>query len=289
MSSVSSAAQILDGQKLAITRQKQLKQKVAAADFKPGLAMILVGENPASQIYVKNKAAACQEVGFHSQTIGLPTQVTTQKLVTIIKDLNADPQIHGLLVQLPLPQHLDEKIITATIDPRKDVDGFHPYNMGRLCLMKELVKLDDLLAPCTAKGVLHLLQSATYQLAGKQAVVVGRSNLAGKPIALMLTAGNATVTLCHSQTQNLTALTKKADLLVVAVGRAGFIKAEMVKPGAAVIDVGINHLDGQVLGDVDFEAVKEVAAQITPVPGGVGPMTIACLLENTMLLAKQNQ
>lgn len=281
-------SQLIDGHKISAALKEEVKNKVEKADYQPGLAVVLVGEDPASRVYVNYKEKACQKAGFYSQKIVLAADTTQNELLVEIEKLNADPKIHGILVQLPLPDHLDEEVVIENIDPKKDVDVFHPYNVGQLTLMKRLPNLDRLLAPCTPKGIMRMLQETGLELEGKKAVVIGRSNLVGKPIALMLTANNATVTVCHSRTKNLAAEAKEADILIAAVGQPEFVTTEMVKSGAVVIDVGINRTDDGLVGDVDFAAVKKVAGHITPVPGGVGPMTIACLLENTMLLAKRN-
>lgn len=281
-------AQLIDGRALSNKIQKQIATEVSTLKFKPGLAVILVGNDPASQVYVRSKEKACQAVGFYSEKIVLNKNITQDKLLTVIKKLNTNPKIHGILVQLPLPQHLDEKIVIDNISPEKDVDVFHPYNVGELFLQKRLPKLDELLAPCTPKGIMRMLEEYKIELSGKKAVVLGRSNLVGKPIALMLLANNATVEICHSHTKNLAEISAQADILIAAIGQANFVKKNMVKKGAVVIDVGINRGKDGLLGDVDFPAVEKIASYITPVPGGVGPMTIACLLENTLLLAKKH-
>lgn len=278
------SAQILDGKAMSTELRQKLAARVNALKTRgvtPGLAVILVGEDPASQIYVRNKGKGCEEIGVHSVTITMPADATQDMLEDQIRALNADPDIHGILVQLPLPRHLDEAAALACIAPEKDVDGFHVQNAGRL-----LNGLPGVVA-CTPKGAMHMIRQTGVKLSGKQAVVVGRSNIVGKPMAILLLNANCTVTLCHSHTADLAALTRRADVLVAAVGRANFITADMVKPGAIVIDVGINRVDGKVVGDVDFEAVKEVAGWITPVPGGVGRMTITMLLENTVEAAEK--
>ena len=282
-------AQLIDGRALSRKIQTKIKKEVASLAFKPGLAVVLVGEDPASQVYVRSKEKACQAVGFYSEKIVLKKDVSQDKLLAVINKLNTNPKIHGILVQLPLPKHLDEKIVIDNISPEKDVDVFHPYNVGELCLMKRLPKLNELLAPCTPKGVMRMLEEYKIDLEGKKAVVLGRSNLVGKPIALMLLANNATVEICHSRTKNLTKTCSQADIVIAAIGQAHFVKKTMVKKGAVVIDVGINRTKGGLVGDVDFKEVEKLASYITPVPGGVGPMTIACLLENTLLLAKKHQ
>ena len=278
------AAQILDGKAMSEDLRKKIALRVEALKEKgvtPGLAVILVGEDPASQIYVRNKERGCAQVGIHSVTIRLPESAAQEELEEHIRRLNADESIHGILVQLPLPGHMDEAAVLAAIAPEKDVDGFHVQNAGRL-----LNGLPGVVA-CTPKGALEMIRRTGVELSGKEAVVVGRSNIVGKPMAMLLLQNNCTVTICHSRTVNLKEHTKRADILVSAVGRAGFITADMVKPGAIVIDVGINRVDGKVVGDVDFDAVKDVAGWITPVPGGVGRMTITMLLENTVEAAER--
>lgn len=247
----------------------------------PGLAVILVGNDPASEIYVRNKGNGCREVGIYSETITLPEDTTQTALEAEIDRLNQDQQIHGILVQLPLPKHLDEAAALARILPEKDVDGFHLLNAGKLMTGGIGV------TPCTPKGALYMIHQTGMDLSGKQAVVIGRSNIVGKPMALLLLQENCTVTICHSRTKNLPEITRQADILVAAVGKAGFVTPDMVKPGAIVIDVGINRVDGKVRGDVDFDGVKEVAGWITPVPGGVGKMTITMLLQNTLEAAER--
>ncbi len=282
-------AQLIDGRALSRKIQKKITRKVAAMKFKPGLAVILVGDNPASQVYVRSKEKACKAVGFYSQKIVLEKNITQDQLLVEIQKLNKDSKIHGILVQLPLPKHLDEKIVIDNISPQKDVDVFHPYNVGELFLKKRLPKLDNLLAPCTPKGIMRMLEEYQIDLEGKKAVVLGRSNLVGKPIALMLLANNATVEICHSRTRDLAKTCAQADVLIAAIGQANFVKKTMVKKGAVVIDVGINRTPEGLVGDVDFNAIKKIASYITPVPGGVGPMTIASLLENTLFLAEKQQ
>ena len=278
------AAQLLDGK----TMSNELREKLAlrvenlkARGVTPGLAVILVGEDPASQIYVKNKGLGCAQVGMHSVTIRMPETTTQQELETQIDQLNGDASIHGILVQLPLPAGLDDAAALARIAPEKDVDGFHVVNAGKLFTGQKGV------VACTPKGAMEMIRRTGIDLSGKEAVVVGRSNIVGKPMAMLLLQQNATVTMCHSRTQHLAEHTRRADVLVAAVGKPRFITADMVKPGAIVIDVGINRVDGKVVGDVDFDAVKEVASWITPVPGGVGRMTITMLLENTIEAAER--
>ncbi len=272
------AAKILDGKALSAEIKEQVALRVAALKQQgvtPGLAVILVGDDPASEIYVRNKGKGCEETGMLSRTIRMSADTTQEALENEIGKLNADPAIHGILVQLPLPGHLDEQAALAKILPEKDVDGFHLINAGHLMTGTEGV------IPCTPKGALYMIRSSGTDLCGKEAVVIGRSNIVGKPMAMLLLQQNCTVTLCHSRTKNLAEHTRRADILVAAVGKAGFVTADMVKPGAVVIDVGINRVNGKVCGDVDFESVKEKAGWITPVPGGVGRMTIAMLLANT--------
>ena len=272
------SAQILDGIVFSAEIKEDVKRRVAAMKEQgviPGLAVILVGDDPASEIYVRNKGKGCEETGMMSRTIRMNAAVTQEELEAEIDRLNRDPVIHGILVQLPLPGHLDEAAALAKILPEKDVDGFHLINAGHLMTGTEGV------TPCTPKGALYLIRSTGEDLNGKEAVVIGRSNIVGKPMAMLLLQQNCTVTLCHSRTKNLAEHTRRADILIVAIGKAGFVTADMVKEGAIVIDVGINRVDGKVCGDVDFEKVKEKAGWITPVPGGVGKMTIAMLLSNT--------
>ncbi len=279
------SAQLLDGKLMSDELRARIAERVAALKEKgvtPGLAVILVGEDPASQIYVRNKEKGCEQVGMHSVAIRLPAETTQEELENHIRALNADAAIHGILVQLPLPKHLDEAAALAVIVPEKDVDGFHVQNAGKL-----LNGLPGVVA-CTPKGAMEMIRRTGVDLSGKEAVVVGRSNIVGKPMAMLLLQANCTVTMCHSRTADLAAHTRRADVLVAAVGKAKFITADMVKPGAIVIDVGINrNAEGKVVGDVDFDAVKEVASWITPVPGGVGRMTITMLLENTVEAAER--
>lgn len=273
------AATVIDGRAVA----KAYKEKIAertqamiAGGVTPHLAVVLVGENAASQVYVRNKENACIKAGIRSTVIRLAEDCTQQTLEDTVAALNSDASVHGILVQLPLPKHLDEASVLRLIDPDKDVDGFHAMNSGRL------MNGQPGFVPCTPLGVMELLKAYDIETSGRHAVVIGRSNIVGKPMAMLLLGANATVTVCHSRTQNLPEITRQADILVAAVGRAGFVTADMVKPGAAVIDVGINRVDGQIVGDVDYAAVSQVAGHITPVPGGVGQMTIAMLLGNTL-------
>lgn len=272
-------AQLLSGK--VLSEQLTLKQKEKVAQLKdkgivPGLAVVLVGEDPASQIYVRNKGIACQTVGVHSKTLVLDKESTQDEVLKVIEGLNQDESVHGILVQLPLPRHLDEQTILARILPEKDVDGFHISNAGKLFSGQEGV------VPCTPKGIIYMLKQGGVELSGKEAVVIGRSNIVGKPAAMLLLNENCTVTICHSRTKDLKEHCRRADILVAAIGKPHFVTADMVKPGAAVVDVGINRVDGKVVGDVDFEAVSEVAGYITPVPGGVGKLTISMLIENTL-------
>ncbi|MBR5545542.1 MAG: bifunctional methylenetetrahydrofolate dehydrogenase/methenyltetrahydrofolate cyclohydrolase FolD [Clostridia bacterium] len=273
------AAQLLDGKIMAAELEEQLKSRVAelvSQGFVPGLTVILVGEDPASQTYVNNKEKACQRLGIRSVTLRMPEQTTQEELETAIEEANADPSVHGILVQLPLPGHLDSDRALSLILPEKDVDGFHDVNAGRLS------RGLDCTVACTPKGALYMLKQAGISISGKEAVVVGRSNIVGKPMALLLLKENATVTVCHSRTADLAAHTRRADILVAAIGKPRFITADMVKDGAVVVDVGINRVDGKLCGDVDFEPVAQKASWITPVPGGVGKMTIAMLMDNTV-------
>jgi methylenetetrahydrofolate dehydrogenase (NADP+)/methenyltetrahydrofolate cyclohydrolase len=246
----------------------------------PGLATILVGDNAASKVYVSMKKKACESIGIYHENYTFLEDASEKDIIFLIRQLNDDPKIHGILVQLPLPSHLSERKILNTISPEKDVDGFHPLNMGNLVLGNET------LTPCTPMGIMVLLERNRVEVKGKHAVIVGRSNIVGKPVALMLLARDATLTVCHSKTRNLGEYTRQADIVVVVAGRPGLITGDMVKEGAVVIDVGMNRVDGKLCGDVDFESVREKASAITPVPGGVGPMTIAMLMCNTITAAK---
>lgn len=275
------AAQLIDGKKISQQRIKAVAQAVKARQEKglhtPCLAVVLVGDDPASAVYVRNKKLACQKSGIESRSYGLPSETTQDDLLKLVDELNDDPAVDGILVQLPLPAHIDSQAVLERIEPHKDVDGFHPYNVGRLVVKMPLMR------PCTPKGVMTLLEAYGIDPKGKKAVVVGASNIVGRPQALELLLSRATVTICHSATQNLADEVAAADILVVGVGIPNFVKGEWVKPGAVVIDVGINRLDdGSLCGDVEFDIAKERASMITPVPGGVGPMTIATLLENTL-------
>ena len=279
------AAQILDGKSLAAAIRADLQRKVAALvqrGVRPGLAVILAGDDAASRVYVRNKTLAAEQVGVASSLIELPGAVTQAQLMERISALNADPAIHSILVQLPLPKHIDSARVLEAIDPAKDVDGFHAANLGALMAGRPGA------VPCTPAGVMRLIEHAGVPLAGRRAVVIGRSNIVGKPLALLLLQKDATVTICHSKSGNLAEFTRNADILVAAVGRAKLVTGAMVKPGACVIDVGVNRLpDGKLAGDVDFASVQPVAGWITPVPGGVGPMTVAMLLENCVNAASR--
>lgn len=278
---------LLDGKLTAAKVKTEIAAKItndkALGKRAPGLAVILVGENPASQVYVRNKIKDCEETGIISKPFILPETTTEEQLIGIIGDLNADDSVDGILVQLPLPKGLDERKVIETIAPEKDVDAFHPSNVGRITLGLEGF------APCTPAGVMRLLSEYNIEISGKNCVVVGRSNIVGKPMALLLLAKNGTVTICHSKTADLAAVTRTADILVVAVGKAKMITGDMIKDGAVVVDVGMNKVDGKLCGDVDFESCKDKSSFITPVPGGVGPMTRAMLLENTYLSYSRKQ
>ena len=286
-------AQIIDGKALALeVRQKaaaDVAAMVAAGKNKPGLATVLVGENPASKVYVSSKQKACAEAGMDSFGFHLPADASQEEVEKLVKELNADPRVNGILVQLPLPDHLDEERVLGSIDLEKDVDGFHPINIGRLAQKGR----DPLFVPCTPAGCIEMLDRLNVKLEGTNAVVLGRSNIVGMPVALLLVRRNATVTICHSRTKDLPGVVRQADVLIAAVGRANMVRGDWVKPGAVVIDVGINRIEdpthpkgSRLFGDVMFDEVKEVAGAITPVPGGVGPMTIAMLMQNTVRAAK---
>lgn len=279
------AAIVLDGAAAAREVYAGLKERVAKltrANVRPGLAAVLVGDNPASRIYIRNKVRACTEAGVHSEVHALPATTSRGELVETLVQLNDDPEVHGILVQLPLPAHLEDTVVATTLAGEKDVDGLTWQNLGALISGRPRFE------PCTPRGIMKLLERAGVPVEGKQAVVVGRSTIVGKPMAMMLTARSATVTICHSRTADLPAHTTRADILVAATGHANLITAKMVKPGAAVIDVGINRSTTGIVGDVDFAAVAEVAGWITPVPGGVGPMTIAMVIENTVTAAERS-
>ena len=276
----------IDGKAISAQIRAEIREECRSFTEKngyaPGLAVVIVGENPASQVYVRNKKKACEEVGFYSEVHELPEATTQAELNALVDALNANERIHGILVQLPLPRHLDETEVLLRIRPDKDVDAFHPYNVGKIMIG------DPDFLPCTPAGVMALLERSNIEVAGKNCVVIGRSNIVGKPMAMLLLHANGTVTICHSRTKNLAEVCREADILVVAIGRADFLSADMVKPGAVVIDVGMNRrADGTLTGDVDFAAVEPIAGAITPVPGGVGPMTITMLLQNTLTAAKK--
>lgn len=260
---------------------EETKSFISDNGYAPGLAVIIVGNDPASQVYVRNKKRACAEVGFYSEEYELPAETTQDELLALIEKLNCDEKIHGILVQLPLPKHLNEKEVLLAITPSKDVDAFHPVNVGKIMIG------DYDFLPCTPAGVMELIKRSGVEIAGKNCVVLGRSNIVGKPMAMLLLHANGTVTVCHSKTQNIKEICRKADILVASVGKPNFVTADMVKQGAVVIDVGINRTDdGKLCGDVNFSEVEPIASYITPVPGGVGPMTITMLLKNTLTAAK---
>lgn len=277
-------AKIIDGKLISAQIREEIAENVkkfnAETGKLPGLAVIIVGEDPASQVYVRNKKRACEQVGFYSRVYEMPAETTQSELNALVEQLNGDEAIHGILVQLPLPKHLNEEEVLLKIDPKKDVDAFHPYNVGRITIG------NPKFLPCTPAGVMQLLYRSGIEISGKECAVVGRSNIVGKPMALLLLAANGTVTVCHSRTRDLKEVCRRADILVAAIGKADFFTADMVKEGAVVIDVGMNRrVDGKLTGDVDFESVEPVASYITPVPGGVGPMTITMLLQNTLRAA----
>ncbi len=276
---------LIDGKETARAVRGEIRDAVAAftkeSGVIPGLAVVIVGDDPASRVYVRNKHRACEEVGIRSDVHALPADTSEAELLALVAGLNADPTVNGILVQLPLPKHLDEEKVILAIDPAKDVDAFHPVNVGKIMIG------NFTFAPCTPAGVMELLRHYNIPVAGKHCVIIGRSNIVGKPQAMLMLKENATVTVCHSRTVGLGDITRTADILVAAVGRPGFVTADMVRDGAVVIDVGINRTaEGKLCGDVDFAAVSEKASYITPVPGGVGPMTITMLLKNTLAAAK---
>lgn len=280
------AARVIDGKALAQTIRDRIaaetKDLQAKTGVKPGLATILVGEDPASALYVRSKQKACEAAGIYIEDFKLPVTTSQAELLALVEKMNHDPKIHGILVQLPLPKQIDTQVVLNAVTPMKDADGFHPYNLGRL------VEGNPVFEACTPKGIIAMIDSTGVAIEGKRAVVVGRSNIVGKPVALMLLHRHATVTVCHSKTRDLPAVCREADILVVAIGKAKFVTADMVKDGAVVIDVGTNRLaDGKFVGDVDFEPVSHKAGWISPVPGGVGPMTITMLLANTLESAKR--
>jgi methylenetetrahydrofolate dehydrogenase (NADP+) / methenyltetrahydrofolate cyclohydrolase len=272
-------ARIIDGKAIAAALRASLAERVAKLPFRPGLAFVLVGDDPASAVYVRGKDRAARAVGIEVQTIRLPTDASEKTLLTRIAGLNANPAIDAILVQLPLPAHIGAQAVVEAIDPDKDVDGFHPLNAGRLA------SGNPGLVPCTPRGVMKLLTQTGVTLAGARALVLGRSNIVGRPMAALLLAANATVTMAHSRTRNLAAECRRAEVLVTAAGKPELVRGDWIAPGAIVIDVGINRVDGRLVGDVAFAEASQVAGAITPVPGGVGPMTIACLLENTLTAA----
>jgi methylenetetrahydrofolate dehydrogenase (NADP+)/methenyltetrahydrofolate cyclohydrolase len=278
-------AKIINGKEISATIRSEIKEAteklVAESGVRPGLAVIIVGEDPASQVYVRNKKRACDEVGFYSESYELPENTTQEELNSLVDRLNKDDKIHGILCQLPLPKHLDENEVIMRIDPKKDVDAFHPENVGKIMIG------DYSFLPCTPAGVMALLERSGIDVCGKECVVVGRSNIVGKPQAMLLLHANGTVTICHSRTKNLAEVCRRADILVAAIGKADFFTGDMIKDGAVVIDVGMNRrADGKLTGDVDFASVEPKASYITPVPGGVGPMTITMLMQNTLTAAK---
>ncbi len=275
-------ANIINGKEISAAIREEIKAEVQGMSVRPGLAVVLVGDDPASAVYVRNKSKACAEVGIYSEVYRLPEETGREQLLGLIEQLNQSPLIHGILVQLPLPKHLDPEEVIMAIDPAKDVDAFHPVNVGKI-----MIGNYDFL-PCTPAGVMELLHRSGIEVSGKECVVIGRSNIVGKPQAMLLLHENATVTVCHSKTRNLPSVCRRADILVSAVGKPKFVTADMVKDGAVIIDVGMNRDDnGKLCGDVDFEPVSEKASYITPVPGGVGPMTITMLLKNTVTAAKR--
>ena len=272
---------IINGKEISASIRAEIKAETEKMTVKPGLAVILVGNDPASQVYVRNKNKACEEVGFYSEMYTLPEETQMDDLLGLIDQLNHSPQIHGILVQLPLPKHLDEEKVILAISPEKDVDAFHPVNVGKIMIGNHSF------LPCTPAGVMELLSRSGIEVSGKECVVIGRSNIVGKPQAMLLLHANGTVTVCHSRTKNLAEICARADILVSAIGKAKFVTPDMVKEGAVVIDVGINRDEnGKLCGDVDFEKVAPKTSFITPVPGGVGPMTITMLMKNTLTAAK---
>ena len=278
-------AEIISGKETAAKIRERLRAQIdqlRQKGYQPGLAVVIVGDDPASQVYVRNKEKACKEVGIAAQTFALPKETTQQELMALIDTLNTRSDVHGILVQLPLPRHLDEHQVINAILPEKDVDAFHPVNVGKIMIG------DFDYVPCTPAGVMALLEEAQIDVSGKRAVVIGRSNIVGKPQAMLLLHKNATVTICHSKTQHLEEITRQADIIVVAIGKAHFLRGDMVKDGVVVIDVGMNRLEnGKLAGDVDFDTVAPKASYITPVPGGVGPMTITMLLQNTVTACRR--
>ena len=276
-------ATIIDGKAVSAAVKariaKETEALIKAGGVQPGLAVIIVGDDSASRVYVNNKKKACAEAGIYSEEFALPEDTTQDELLALVESLNRDDRIHGILCQLPLPAHLDEERVLKTISPEKDVDAFHPVNVGRIMIG------DYHFLPCTPAGIMELLAAANVEIEGKSCVVIGRSNIVGKPMAMLMLHKNATVTICHSRTKNLAEVCRRADILIVAIGKPKFVGPDMVKPGAVVIDVGMDE-NGKLCGDVDFAAVEPVASAITPVPGGVGPMTIAMLMQNTLTAAR---
>lgn len=279
--------QIIDGKAVSASVRERIKNEVESlkkGGKETGLAVIIVGNDPASKVYVNNKKKGCAEVGINSYEYALPEETTTEELLTLINKLNGDSKVDGILCQLPLPKHIDEKIVINSIIPEKDVDAFHPVNTGHIMIG------DYSFLPCTPAGIIEMLKFYNIEISGKECVVIGRSNIVGKPMAMLLLHNSGTVTVCHSKTQNLAEVCRRADILVAAVGKANFVTADMVKEGAVVIDVGMNrNAEGKLCGDVDFEGVKDKCSFITPVPGGVGPMTITMLLNNTLTASKNNK
>lgn len=278
---------IIDGKAISAAEREDIKAEteefIKERGYRPGLAVVIVGEDPASKVYVRNKHKACEQVGFLSRVYELPESTTQDQLSSLIRELNEDENIHGILVQLPLPRHLDEDRVISEIRPEKDVDAFHIQNVGKIMLGKY-----DFL-PCTPAGIMVLLKRSGIDPDGKECVIIGRSNIVGKPMAMLMMHANATVTVCHRHTRDLAAVVRRADIVIVAVGKPKFLKADMVKPGAVVIDVGMDRDEnGKLCGDVDFDEVSKIASAITPVPGGVGPMTITMLLRNTLTAAKRS-
>lgn len=279
-------ANLIDGKLISAQIREELTEEtkafVARTGVTPGLAVIIVGEDPASQVYVRNKRRACEQIGYYSEAYELPATTTQEQLMSLVQRLNGEEKIHGILVQLPLPKHIDEHEVLLAIDPKKDVDAFHPVNVGRIMIG------DYDYLPCTPAGVMALLEKSGISPAGKEVVIVGRSNIVGKPQAMLMLHANATVTICHSRTKDLAAVCRRADILVAAIGKADFFTADYIKEGAVVIDVGMNRrADGKLTGDVDFASVEPKASYITPVPGGVGPMTITMLMKNTLTAARR--
>ncbi len=274
-------AKIIDGKQISAEIRAELRCEIAGMRVKPGLAVVIAGDDMASHTYVRNKKKACEEIGIYSEVYELPASVSQDELLALVGKLNRDEKIHGILVQSPLPKHIDEAAVVENIDKNKDVDAFHPYNVGRIMIGSHTF------LPCTPAGVMELLRRSGIEVAGKRCVVVGRSDIVGKPMAMLLLHANGTVTVCHSKTRDLAVECRRAEILISAVGRANFITADMISPGAVVIDVGMNRgADGKLCGDVDFAGVEPLASYITPVPGGVGPMTITMLLANTVTAAK---